>query len=142
MYIIIIIIICQSFYIFDSVKLFGEGGTKKGRTFVIINLITITEVFHMDIISHFNHFVEENFNKFLKNYFFHSNYWNKLQISLKLILNISIMSSFIPPIVNSFVNLKAFIKELFLLSLVKSLINDDIIMTKNIMIISSLLISF
>ncbi len=31
----------------------------------------------MDIISHFNHFVEENFNKFLKNYFFHSNYWNK-----------------------------------------------------------------
>ena len=22
----------------DSVKLFGEGGTKKGRTFVIINL--------------------------------------------------------------------------------------------------------
>ena len=31
----------------------------------------------MDIISQFNHFVEENFNKFLKNYFFHSNYWNK-----------------------------------------------------------------
>ena len=31
----------------------------------------------MDIISQFNHFVEENFNKFLKNYFLHSNYWNK-----------------------------------------------------------------
>ncbi len=31
----------------------------------------------MDIISQFNHFVEENFNKFLKNYFFHSNYWYK-----------------------------------------------------------------
>lgn len=31
----------------------------------------------MDIISQFNHFVEENFNKFLKNYFINSNYWNK-----------------------------------------------------------------
>lgn len=31
----------------------------------------------MDIISQINHFVEENFNKFLKNYFINSNYWNK-----------------------------------------------------------------
>ena len=31
----------------------------------------------MNIISQFNHFVEESFNKFLKNYFLHSNYWNK-----------------------------------------------------------------
>lgn len=31
----------------------------------------------MDIISHFNKFVEENFNNFLKNYFNKENFWNK-----------------------------------------------------------------
>lgn len=31
----------------------------------------------MNIISHFNKFLEKSFNKFLKNYFLDSNYWNK-----------------------------------------------------------------
>ena len=31
----------------------------------------------MNIISQFNNIVEENFNHFLKNYFFNSNYWDK-----------------------------------------------------------------
>ena len=35
------------------------------------------EVFLMNIISQFNQFVEENFNNFLKDYFYKANYWNK-----------------------------------------------------------------
>ena len=31
----------------------------------------------MDILSHFKNILENNFNKFLKNYFNHSNFWNK-----------------------------------------------------------------
>ncbi len=31
----------------------------------------------MDIISHFNKFVEDNFNIFLKNFFDKGNFWNK-----------------------------------------------------------------
>ena len=117
----------------------------------------------MDIISQFNHFVEENFNKFLKNYFLHSNYWNKSSsinnyISFMNDLDsfnynfiINVIKTYFEYIDNiffhssyrkNFCESKGFIKELFLLSLVKLLLNDDTIMIKNMETISSLLIYF
>ena len=117
----------------------------------------------MNIISQFHQFLGNSFHSFLEKYFLESNFWHKSSDFNNYInfmndldsFNYSFITNviknyfeyideefFILPIVNNFVSQKVSIKELFLLYLVKLLLNEDTTMIKNIMIGLILLIFF